>query len=87
MEVGGQIEQVEDEIVEVPSVIVEEEPQPVLEEAQPDQEVEVEAVVDFDCPEAGFFPSLTNCGQYYQCTAERKVIRMLQHSGLCPNII
>ena len=74
MEVGGQIEQVEDEIVEVPSVIVEEEPQPVLEEAQPDQEVEVEAVVDFDCPEAGFFPSQTNCGQYYQCTADNTVI-------------
>ena len=74
MEVGGQIEEVEDEIVEVPSVIVEEEPQPVLEEAQPDQEVEVEAVVEFDCPDAGFYPSQTNCGQYYQCTADRTVI-------------
>ena len=28
---------------------------------------------DFDCPEAGLYPRPTNCGQYYQCTAEKTV--------------
>ena len=28
---------------------------------------------DFDCPAAGLYPSPTNCGQYYQCTAEKTV--------------
>ena len=32
---------------------------------------------DFDCPEAGLYPSPTNCGQYYQCTAEKTVISTL----------
>ena len=73
VEVGAEIDQVEEE--EVSSVVVEEETQSVLEEAESDQE---EAVVDFDCPEAGFFPSQTNCGEYYQCTADKTVIRILK---------
>ena len=76
VEVGAEIDQVEEE--EVSSVVVEEETQSVLEEAESDQEEEVEAVVDFDCPEAGFFPSQTNCGEYYQCTADKTVIRILK---------
>ena len=30
---------------------------------------------NFDCPAAGFYPSPTNCGQYYQCTADKTVYR------------
>ena len=74
LEVGNQIvvvdgpdhlEDVEDQMVEVTSVTVEDEPEP----DQPEVET-----VDFDCPDAGFFPSQTNCAQYYQCTADRTVI-------------
>ena len=32
---------------------------------------------DFDCPDAGLYPSPNNCGQYYQCTAEKTVIPTL----------
>ena len=61
-EVPDQTEEVQvDQVVEVPAVTVEE-------------ELEVETVVEFDCPDAGFFPSQTNCAQYYQCTADRTVI-------------
>ena len=55
---------VEDQIVEVAAITAEEE----------ESEVEVETLVDFVCPDAGFYPSQTNCAQYYQCTAEKKVI-------------
>lgn len=78
LEVGDQIVEVGAEIDQVEEEEVEEETQSVLEEAESDQEEEVEAVVDFDCPEAGFFPSQTNCGEYYQCTADKTVIRILK---------
>ena len=81
LEVGDQIVEVGAEIDQVEEEEVEEETQSVLEEAEADQEEEVEAVdavVDFDCPEAGFFPSQTNCGEYYQCTADKTVIRILK---------
>ena len=66
-EVPDQTVEVPEETVEVPSVTVEEDP-------ELDQEEEVETAVEFDCPDAGFYPSQTNCGQYYQCTADRTVI-------------
>ena len=43
------------------------------EENDIDESVEI-LVPDFDCPDAGFYPSPSNCGQYYQCTADKTVL-------------
>ena len=41
-----------------------------------DESEDVELLTpDFDCPAAGLYPSPTDCGQYFQCTAEKTVTK------------
>ena len=51
------------------------------EENDIDESVEIIAP-DFDCPDAGFYPSPTDCGQYYQCTADRTVTIYVEYPSL-----
>ena len=51
----------------------------IIEDTSEEELSNVEEVLpdptDFDCPNAGYYPSPTNCAQYYQCTADKTVSR------------
>ena len=86
--------EVDNEIIELVPEVVEEKEDPVeVEEISELENNEVNTQVvevvqpDFDCPDAGFYPSPTDCSQYYQCTADKTVKIILFGYCITINII